>query len=176
MLSQSNLVKSLKSLHISCHMVVNKLNVYQTLVCTMVGWILSWNLGMGTCHAHKHGLIHDGQLWACQSCLLGLMYVLRLLYTIRCFRVMACLGLQLVGGCIKGQALPFSCQFFQNSFVRESFFHSQIGFLDAHDDYYKATVYIHYVFFPSLQFNIHENFISASSCALYIYICACISF
>jgi hypothetical protein len=29
------------------------------------------------CHAHMHGLIHDGRLWACQSCLLGLMYALR---------------------------------------------------------------------------------------------------
>jgi hypothetical protein len=36
------------------------------------------------CHACMHGLIHDGRLRACQSCLLGLMYVLRLLYTIRC--------------------------------------------------------------------------------------------
>jgi len=45
-----------------------------------------------SCHARMHGLIHDGRLWACQSCLLGLMYALRLLYAIRCFRVMACLG------------------------------------------------------------------------------------
>jgi len=29
------------------------------------------------CHAHMHGLIHDGQLRACHSCLLGLMYVLK---------------------------------------------------------------------------------------------------
>ncbi len=29
------------------------------------------------CHAHTHGLIHDGQLWACPSWLLGLMYVCR---------------------------------------------------------------------------------------------------
>jgi hypothetical protein len=42
-------------------------------------------------HACMHGLIHDGRLQACQSCLLGLMYALRLLYAIRCFRVMACL-------------------------------------------------------------------------------------
>jgi len=60
------------------------------------------------CHAHMHGLIHDGQLRACQSCLLGLMYVFKLLYAIRCFRVMACLGFQLVDNSIKGQALPFS--------------------------------------------------------------------
>ncbi len=39
--------------------------------------------------------------------LLGLMYVLKLLYVIRCFRVMTCLGFQLVGGYIKGQILPF---------------------------------------------------------------------
>jgi hypothetical protein len=29
------------------------------------------------CHACMHGLIHDGQLRACPSCLLGLMYVCR---------------------------------------------------------------------------------------------------
>jgi len=28
-------------------------------------------------HAHMHGFIHDDRLRACQSCLLGLMYVLR---------------------------------------------------------------------------------------------------
>ncbi len=106
------------------------------------------------CHVcHMHGLIHDSRLQACQSCLLKLMYVLRLLYAIRCLRVMSCLGFQLVGSHIKGQAFPFSCQFFQNSFVRESFLYSQIGFLDAHDGYYMATVYIHYVFFRSFQFN-----------------------
>jgi hypothetical protein len=48
------------------------------------------------CHARMHGLIHDAQLRTCQSCFLGLMYVLRLVYAIRCFRVMACLGFQLV--------------------------------------------------------------------------------
>jgi hypothetical protein len=41
--------------------------------------------------------------------LLGLTYVLRLLYAIRCFRVVACLRFQLVGDYIKGQALPFFC-------------------------------------------------------------------
>jgi len=59
------------------------------------------------CHARMHGLIHDGWLRACQSCLLGLMYVLRLLCVIMCFKVMACLGFQLVNGYIKGQVLPF---------------------------------------------------------------------
>jgi hypothetical protein len=54
------------------------------------------------CYAHTHGLIHDGRLWACPSWLLGLMYVLRWLYIIRC------LGFQFVGGCIKGQPPPFS--------------------------------------------------------------------
>jgi hypothetical protein len=62
-----------------------------------------------SCHVHMHGLIHDGQLWAHQSCLLRLMYVLRLLYAIRCFKVMACLGFQLIDGYIKGQVIPFSC-------------------------------------------------------------------
>jgi hypothetical protein len=62
------------------------------------------------CHVHMHGLIHDSRLWACQSCtLLRLMYALRLLYVIRCFKVMTCLGFQFVDGCIKSQALPFSC-------------------------------------------------------------------
>jgi len=28
-------------------------------------------------HAHMHGLIHDDRLRTCQSCLLGLMYALR---------------------------------------------------------------------------------------------------
>jgi len=60
------------------------------------------------CHAHMHGLIYDGWLRACQSCLLGLMYVLKLLYIIRCFKVMACLRFKFVDGYMKGQALPFS--------------------------------------------------------------------
>ncbi len=29
----------------------------------------------------------------------------------------------------------------------DSFLHSQIGFLDAHGNYYMAIVYIHYIFF-----------------------------
>jgi hypothetical protein len=29
------------------------------------------------CHARMHGLIHDGRLQACPSCLLRLMYVLK---------------------------------------------------------------------------------------------------
>jgi hypothetical protein len=110
------------------------------------------------CHACMHGLIHDGQLWACQSCLLRLMYVIRLLCAIRC------LGFQLVGGCIKGQAFPFSCRFFKiilsgrvSSKVRE-FFHSHTGFLDAHNNYYMATIYIHYIFFLSLQFSYKKTF------------------
>jgi hypothetical protein len=49
-----------------------------------------------------HGLIHDGQLQACPCALLGLMFGLRRLYAIEY------LGFQLVGGSIKGQALPFS--------------------------------------------------------------------
>jgi len=43
--------------------------------------------------------------------------------------------------------MKFSC------FVKESFLHSQTRFLDVHDDYYMATIYIHYVFFLSFQFN-----------------------
>jgi hypothetical protein len=69
-------------------------------------------LGIILCHARMHGFIYDGRLWACQSCLLGLMYVVRLLYAIRCFRVMACLGFQLVDNCMKGQTFPFSYWFF----------------------------------------------------------------
>jgi len=52
-----------------------------------------------------HGFIYDGWLRECHSCLLGLMYVHTLLYVIRCFRVMACLRFELVGSCIKGQAI-----------------------------------------------------------------------
>jgi hypothetical protein len=55
------------------------------------------------CHTCMHGLIHDGWLRACQSCLLRLMYIFRLLYVIRC------LWFQLVGGYIKGQAFSFFC-------------------------------------------------------------------
>ncbi len=32
-------------------------------------------------------------------------------------------------------------------------FHGQTGFLNAHDSFYTTIVYIHYVFFPSFQFN-----------------------
>jgi hypothetical protein len=63
-------------------------------------------------HACMRGFIHDDRLRACQSCLLGLMFVLRLLYATRVFRVMVCLGFQLVDGCIKRQVLPFSYKFF----------------------------------------------------------------
>jgi hypothetical protein len=49
-----------------------------------------------------HGLIHDGQLWACPCAVLGLMYSLKRLYIIKY------LGFQLFGGYIKGQALSFS--------------------------------------------------------------------
>jgi hypothetical protein len=60
-------------------------------------------------HARMHGFIHDSRLRACHSCLLGLMYIFKLLYAIRCFMVMDCLGFQFIGNYIKGQALPFSC-------------------------------------------------------------------
>jgi len=36
----------------------------------------------------------------------GLIYVFRLLYAIRCFRVIACLGFQFVDSYIKGQIFP----------------------------------------------------------------------
>jgi len=126
-----------------------------SLVCALM--IYGLFLYNDICHACMHGLIHDGRLQA--WCLLRLMYVFRLLYTISCFRVMACLGFQLVDSCIKGQAPPSLVNFFLNSFVRESFFHSQIGFLDAHGSYCMATVYIHYVFFPSFQFNFWKTII-----------------
>ncbi len=90
------------------------------------------------------------------------MYVLRRLFAIRCIRF------QLVVGCIKGQALPFFFQFFFNSFVMRVSSIVKLDFLDAHGGYYMTTVYIHYMFFHFLQL-IHENFISDSSCALYIY-------
>jgi len=40
---------------------------------------------------------------------LGLIYIFRLLYVIRCFRVTTCLGFKLVGNYIEGQSFPFSC-------------------------------------------------------------------
>jgi hypothetical protein len=36
----------------------------------------------------------------------------------------------------------------------ESFLHNQTRFLDAHGGYYTATIYIHYIFFPSFLFNL----------------------
>jgi hypothetical protein len=66
---------------------------------------------------------------------------------------MACLGFQFVDNCIKGQALPFSCNFSRIFFIKGSFLHSQIGFLDAHGGHYTTTVYIHHIFFPYFQFN-----------------------
>jgi hypothetical protein len=36
----------------------------------------------------------------------------------------------------------------------ESFFNSQTKFLDVHGGYYTATIYIHYIFFPSFRFNL----------------------
>jgi hypothetical protein len=42
----------------------------------------------------------------------------------------------------------------------ESFFHTHIGFLDAHGDHYTATVYIHYMLFLSLQLNSRKNLLS----------------
>jgi hypothetical protein len=35
----------------------------------------------------------------------------------------------------------------------ENFLHCQTRFLNAHDNYYTTIVYIHYIFFPSYQFN-----------------------
>jgi hypothetical protein len=65
-------------------------STYWSLVCAlMIYGIYFYN---DICHAHMHDLIHDSWLWTCQSCFLGLMYIFRLLYAIRCFRVMACLG------------------------------------------------------------------------------------
>jgi len=41
----------------------------------------------------------------------------------------------------------------------ESFLHNQTGFLDAYGGYCTATIYIHYIFFSSFQFNsIKTNF------------------
>jgi hypothetical protein len=85
--------------------------------------------------------------------LLGFIYVLRLLYAIRCFRVMAYLWFWLCWWLYKRPNSSFLLLIFLESLVMESFFHSQTGFLDAHDSYYMAIVYTHYVFFPSFQFN-----------------------
>jgi hypothetical protein len=44
---------------------------YVEMNCNLVSRVLY------NCHAHMHGLIHDGQLQTSQSCLLGLMYSFR---------------------------------------------------------------------------------------------------
>jgi hypothetical protein len=44
---------------------------YVEMNCNLVSGVLY------NCHARMHGLIHDGQLQASQSCLLGLMYTFR---------------------------------------------------------------------------------------------------
>jgi hypothetical protein len=115
-----------------------------------------------------HGLIHDGQLRACPCALLGLMYGLKWLYVIRYLRF------QFVGGCIKGQGLPFSFSFLK-FLCQESFFHNQIGFLDAHGGHCMATVYIHYMFF-FLCNSIYMRISSQPPLMHCIYMCVCISF
>ncbi len=90
--------------------------------------------------------------------LLRLMYILRLLYAIKCFRVMACLGFQLCWQMYKRPSSSLLLSNFLDSFVRESFLHSQNGFIDVHNGYYTATAYIHYIFFPSFQFNLILDF------------------
>jgi len=85
-----------------------------------------------------HGLIHGGRLQACPSCLLGLMYV---------FRVSTCWRLY------KRPSPSLVFLIFLEFLCQESFLHSQIGFLDVHNNYCTATVYIHYMFFLFLQFN-----------------------
>jgi len=114
-----------------------------------------------------YGLIHDGQLRACPYALLKLMYGLKWLYVIRY------LGFQFVGNCIKGQALPFSLVFLE-FLCQEIFFHNQIGFLNVHGGHCTTTVYIHYIFFlcnsTFFLHSIHENFISASSYTLHIFL------
>jgi hypothetical protein len=65
-------------------------STYWSLVCALMIYGLSFYNDI--CYARMHDLIHDSRLWTCQPCLLGLMYIFRLLYTIKCFRVMACLG------------------------------------------------------------------------------------
>jgi hypothetical protein len=47
-----------------------------------------------------HALMHDDRLWACPSCPLGLMYVIRWLYAIKC------LGFHFIGGYIKAKPFP----------------------------------------------------------------------
>jgi hypothetical protein len=68
------------------------------------------------------------------------------------------------------KAKPFLSLFIK-FFSQESFFHNKLGFLDAHSGHCTATVYIHFMFFFLCNSIIHENFISASFCALYIYMC-----
>jgi hypothetical protein len=51
-----------------------------------------------------------------------------------------------------------------------------LDFLDAHGGYYTAIVYIHLHSFFAIQFNDTWEFHLSLLCALYIYVCACISF
>jgi hypothetical protein len=125
------------------------------------------------CHARIHGLIHDGRLRACPSYLLGLMYVLKWLYAIRC------LGFQSFGGCMKG-AKPFlSPLVFLEFLCMKVASIVYLDFLDAHGGYYMVTVYIHLHSFFAIQFNSRKTtweFHLSLPCALYICVCACISF
>ncbi len=94
-----------------------------------------------------HGLIHDGQLRACPSCLLGLMYAFRVNVCsqvnvrYQVLRVLSCWWLY------KRPSPSLLFLIFLEFLCQESFLHNQIGFLDAHGDHYTTTIYIHYMFF-----------------------------
>ncbi len=102
------------------------------------------------CHARMHGLMHDGRLGACPSCLLRLMYVYKVNV---CSQVTVHYWMIRVSACwplYKRQSpsllllvfIEFLCQ---GKFLSQSdiFFHSQTRFLDAHGGHYTTTIYIH---------------------------------
>jgi hypothetical protein len=87
-----------------------------------------------------HGLIHDGQLWACPCALLGLMHGLRQLYA-SCWRR------------YKRSNPFFLFLVFLEFLVLRVASIVYWDFLDAHGGHYTATVYIRFHYFFAIHFN-----------------------
>ncbi len=121
------------------------------------------------CHAHIHGLIHDGQLWACPSCLLGLMYVYRVNV---CSQVTICYQVVRVSTCWWLYKPSPSLLFlvFLEFLCQEEFLRNQDNIFRCS----RQPLHDHCLHTLRVSFflcnSIHENFISTSSCALYIYV------
>ncbi len=105
------------------------------------------------CHAHMHGLIHDGRLWACSSCLLGLICMfVRLMCVHKWLYVIRYLGFQLWWLYKKATLYPSPLVFLKFLCMRAiSIFY--LDFLDAHSGYYTAIVYIQLHSFFAILFN-----------------------